>query len=263
MDCGRSFSDSQRYCSPSLPDHGNGHEGQQARTHAHRARTRTATAMRRGKGLVQVHVDDVEAHVTRTHLAENGVEIRAVVIQQPARVVHDLRHLLDAALEHAAGGRIGEHDAGGIGTDRGLQRFDIDVAIVIDRDFPDHAAAHGGGGGIGAVCGDRHDDFVARQIAARAVVGANHGDAGEFAVRAGHGRQRHALHAGDFFQHFLQFEHAGEEALARGFRRQRVAVQETRQHGVLVTGLRVVLHRARTQRIEVRVDGEVELRQPA
>ena len=125
-----------------------------------------------------------------------------------------------------------------------------------------HAAAHGGGGGIGAVRRDRHDDLVARQVAARAVIGADHGDAGELAVRAGHGRQRHALHARDFLQHLLQFEHAGEKALPGGFRRQRMAVQEARQHGVLVTGLRVVLHRARSERIEVRVDGEVELREP-
>ena len=245
-----------------LADHRNGHERQQARAHAHRARTRTAAAMRRGEGLVQVHVDDVEAHVTRTHLAENGVEVGAVVVQQAARVVDDLRHFLDAPLEHAAGGRIGEHDAGGIRTHRRLQRLDVDVAFVVDGNFLDHAAAHGGGGGIGAVRRDRHDDFVAREIAARAVIGADHRDAGEFAVRAGHGRQRHALHAGDFLQHLLQFEHAGEESLARRIRRQRMAVQETRQHRVLVTGLRVVLHRARTQRIEVRVDGEVELRQP-
>ena len=217
IDCGRSFSDSQRYLLAFLANHGNGHEGQQARAHAHRARARTAAAMRRGKRLVQVHVDDVEAHVTRTHLAENGVEIGAVVVQQPARVVHDLRHFLDATLEHAAGGRIGEHDAGGIRTHRRLQRFDVDVAIVVDRDFPDHATAHGGGGGVGAVRGDRHDDFVAREIAARAVVGADHGDAGEFAVRAGHGRQRHALHAGDFFQHLLQFVHAGEKSLSGDF----------------------------------------------
>ena len=262
MDCGRSFSVSQRVLVAVLADHGNGHEGQQARAHTHRARARTAAAVRRREGLVQVHVDDIEAHVTRAHLAEDGVEVGAVVVQQAARIVDDLRHFLDAALEHAAGGRIGQHDARGVRTHGRLERLDVDVAFVVDGNLLHHAAAHGGGGGVGAVRRDRHDDLVARQIAARAVIGTDHGDAGELAVRAGHGRQRHALHAGDFLQHLLQFEHAGEEALPGGFRRQRMAIQEPRQHGVLVTGLRVVLHRARSQWIEVRVDGEVELREP-
>ena len=101
------------------------------------------------------------------------------------------------------------------GPDRRLQRLDVDVAFVVVGNFPHHAAAHRGGGGVGAVRRVRHDDLVAREIAARAVIGADHRDAGEFAVRAGHGRQRHALHAGDFLQHLLQLEHAGEEALAR------------------------------------------------
>ena len=48
-----------------LAHHRNRHERQQPRAHTHRAGARTAAAMRRGEGLVQVHVDDVEAHVTR------------------------------------------------------------------------------------------------------------------------------------------------------------------------------------------------------
>ena len=142
-----------------------------------------------------------------------------------------------------------------------LQRLDVHVAFVVDGNFLHHAAAHGGRGGIGAVRRDRHDDFVAGEIAARAVIGADHGHAGEFAMRAGHGRERHALHAGDFLEHLLQLEHAGEETLAQRIRRQRMPVEEPGSIANGVTGLRVVLHRARSQRIEVRVDGEVELRE--
>ena len=211
---------------------------------------------------MQVHVDDVEAHVARTHLAQDGVEVGAVVIQQATRVVDDLRHFLDAPFEYAAGGRIGEHDASGVRTHGGLERLDVYVAVVVDRDLLHHAAAHGGRGGVGAMRRDGHDDLVARQVAARAMVRADHRHAGEFAVCAGHGRERDALHACDFFQHLLQLEHAGEETLAGGFRGERMAVEEPREHRVLVTRLGVVLHRARTQRVEMRVDGEIELRQP-
>ena len=62
------------------------------------------------------------------HLAEDRVEVRAVVVQQPAGLVHDARHLLDAPLEHTEGRGVGEHDAGGVRTDGGLERFEIDVA---------------------------------------------------------------------------------------------------------------------------------------
>ena len=74
---------------------------QQARTDAHRAGAGAAAAVRRREGLVQIHVDDVEAHVAGADLAENGVEIRAVVVEQAAGLVHDARHLRDPVLEHA------------------------------------------------------------------------------------------------------------------------------------------------------------------
>ena len=102
-----------------------------------------------------------------------------------------------------------------LGPTASFQRLDVDVAFVVVGNFPHHAAAHGGGGGVRAVRRVGHDDLVAREIAARAVIRADHRHAGEFAVRAGHGRERDALHARDFLQHLLQLEHAGEETLAQ------------------------------------------------
>src|SRR5580692_7593746 len=46
-----------------------------------------------------------------------------------------------------------------------------------------------------------------------AVVGADHGDTGKLALRAGHRREAHGLHAGDFLQHLLEFVHAGQKSL--------------------------------------------------
>ena len=106
-----------------------------------------------------------------------------------------------------------------------------------------------------------HHDFAARRVAARVVVGADHRHAGEFAVRAGHRRHRHAGHAGHVLEHFLQIEHAGEEALAGLVRARRMARQELRQHRQRIARARVVLHGARTERVELRVDREVLLRQ--
>jgi len=211
---------------------------------------------------VQVHVDDVEAHVAGPDLAEDGVEVGAVVIEQTARAVHDARDLADLPLEHAERGRVRQHDARGVGAHRALERREVDIALGVDRDLLDDAAAHGRGRGVRAVRGLGHDDLVAREVAARAVVGADHRHPGELAVRPGHRAQRHRAHAGDLLEHLLQFEHALQETLPLRLRRARMAREELGQHGVLVAGLRVVFHRARTERVEVRVDGEVELRQP-
>ncbi len=143
-----------------------------------------------------------------------------------------------------------------------LQRVEVDVAVRQRRDLLHRAAAHRRGGRIGAVRRVGHDDLGAGEVAARAVIGADHRHAGELALRTGHRRQRHAAHAGHFLQHLLQLVQAVQEALPRRLRRQRMPAEEPGQHRVLVTGPRVVLHRARAERVEVRVDGEVELRQP-
>ncbi len=142
-----------------------------------------------------------------------------------------------------------------------LQRLEVDVAVRLRRDFLDRAAAHRRGRRVRAVRGIGHDDLDAREILAGLVVRANHRHAGKLALRARHRRQRHAAHAGHFLQHLLQFEQDLQDALPCRFRRERMPVEQLGQHRVLVTRLRVVLHRARPERVEVRVDGEVELRQ--
>ncbi len=130
------------------------------------------------------------------------------------------------------------------------------------RDLAHLHAAHRRGRRVRAVRGVGHDDLGAREVAARAVVGADHRDAGELALGAGHRRQRDAGHAGHVLQHFLQLEEACHDALPRRSLRQRVPSQEARQHRERIAGPRVVFHRAGAERVEVRVDAEVELREP-
>ena len=86
----------------------------------------------------------------------------------------------------------------------------------------------------------------------------DHGHAGKLALRAGHGGEAHALHARDFLQHLLQLVHAGQKPLRLG--PERMPPKKFRQHGEGVACLRVVFHGAGTERIEMRVDGEIHLR---
>ena len=211
---GRSRSVSQGSRRRRRPTRGTGRIGLQPRRDAHRTRTGTAAAVGGGEGLVQVHVDDVEAHVPGPDLAQDGVEVGPVVIEQAAGRVDDAGDLLDVAVEDADGARVGEHDAGGLGADRRAQGGEVHVPVRAGRDLADAEAAHHGGGRIGAVGRVRHQDLGAGRVAAGLVVGADHGHAGELALGPGGGCQRDGVHPGDLLEHLLQLVEAGQDALA-------------------------------------------------
>ena len=61
--------------------------------------------MRGGEGLVQVEVHDVDAEVAGPGDAEDGVEVRAVVVDQPARLVDGRDDLLDVLVPQPEGVR--------------------------------------------------------------------------------------------------------------------------------------------------------------
>ena len=63
------------------------------------------------KGLVEVHVDDVEPHVPWPGDAEDRIEVGAVVVREGRRVVDRLSQFGDVLLEQAEGVRVGQHDA--------------------------------------------------------------------------------------------------------------------------------------------------------
>jgi hypothetical protein len=65
------------------------------------------------EGLVQVDVDDVEAHVPGPRDPAHGVQVRAVVVQKRSGFVEDLRDLLDVLVEEPECGRIRQHEPGG------------------------------------------------------------------------------------------------------------------------------------------------------
>ena len=132
--------------------------------------------------------------------------------------MHEARDLLDAALEHAQGRRIGQHDPGGLRAEGLAQGLKVDVAVVQRGDLADLVAAHDRGGGVGPVRGVGDEDLPPGAVAARVVVGADHRHPGELALRARRRRQRHRLHAGDVLEHLLPFVQAGQHTLGDDFR---------------------------------------------
>src|SRR5262249_1105956 len=65
---------------------GSGEEGPRRPGGGAGPRAGPAPAVGDGERLVQVHVHDVKAHVAGPGHAENGVEVGAVVVEQPADV---------------------------------------------------------------------------------------------------------------------------------------------------------------------------------
>ena len=59
----------------------------------------------------------VDAEVAGTRLADQGVHVGAIHVEERAFGVKNVGDLVDLAFEHADGGRIGEHQRSGIFVD--------------------------------------------------------------------------------------------------------------------------------------------------
>ena len=164
---------------------------------AHGAGARSAAAVGGGEGLVEVQVDQVEAHVAGADHAHDGVEVGAVVVAQAAGVVDDLGDGQDVGVEEAQGVGVGEHEGGGVGAGGRPQGLQVHAALRIGGHVDHGEAAHGGGGRVGAVGGVGDQDLGPGGISPVQVVLLHHQQGGEFPVGAGGGLEGHGVHAGD------------------------------------------------------------------
>ena len=138
------------------------------------------------------------------------------------------------------------------------QVLDVDAAVGVGRDLDDLEAGHRDRRRVGAVRGVGRQHLVAR-LAAVLVVGARQQHAGELAVRAGGGLQRDVRQTRDLCQRALQAPHQLERALRALGVLQRVQARVAGQRGDALVQARVVLHRARAERVEAGVEVEVAL----
>ena len=162
----------------------------------------------------------------------------------------------DALFEDANGTGIGDHQGGDVVGDEFAQMVGIDLAAGVGLDVLHFIAGDDHGRGIGAVGRIRNQNFAAR-VAFAFEVGANHQQAGEFALRSGGWLQRDRVHASNREQAFLQIIKDAQAALGklRGLRR--VFGGEAFQARDKFVDPRVVLHGAGTQRIHAEIDGVI------
>jgi hypothetical protein len=157
-------------------------------------------------------VDDVEAHVARPRDADDGIQVRPVVVEERAGVVEDARDLLDTLVEETERRRVGEHEAGGAVVHLRAQVGEVEVAPRVGPDPLELVAGHRHARGIGSVRRVGGDDRVALLAAVREVRAHEH-EPGELALRARGGLQGHRREPGDLGQELLEAPHELERAL--------------------------------------------------
>ena len=165
-----------------------GEKGRQTLGHRHGPGPRAPAAVGGGEGLVQVQVDDVEAHVAGPHHTQDGVEIGTVVVEETTDLVDGIGDGHDVLLEEPQGVRVGEHDPGHVLVEHRAQRLEVDTTALVARDRDDLVAAQCHRGRIGAV-GGVGDDHLVPGVPCGRVPGSHEQEAGQLAGRARRGLQ--------------------------------------------------------------------------
>ena len=163
------------------------------------------------------------------------------------------------SVEQSEGAGLREHEPGNVVAHRGPQGVQVCVPVAVRRDGDHVVSSHGRRRRVGPVGAVGNEDSRAPRVAPRKVVGPDHEHAGQLALRSRHGREARSRHAGDLCQEPLQLVHQLQCTLHRRGWLVRVNLGHAGQSGHLVVQLGVVLHRTAAKRVEVVVDGEVEL----
>ncbi len=214
-----------------------------------------AAAVRCGEGLVEVEVDDVEADVAGAALAEDGVQVRPVIVHEAAGLVGQGGDVFDAGVEEAEGVGASEHYGGDLVIERGAELVEVHEAVLVRRDRDDGESADGGACGVGAVCGIGDNDFGLRRSCG-AMIGGDQHDARKLAVCAGERLHRERRHARDFAEEAFEVV----DDLERALRENPADAELGEQRMQFAEALRVVFHRAGAEWVEAAVNAEVPAR---
>ena len=219
---------------------------------------RATAAVRGAETLVQVEVNHVEAEVAVAHAAHDRVEVRAVAVEVGPGVVDEVRDLLDALFPEPEGVRHRDHHRRDGLVQLVLDRRAVERTIGRGGDLRDSEPCHRRRRRVRAVRRVRDEDAAARLQLAAVLEGArDHEHARQLALRAGGGREADRGQARHLGEAAAQFQQDAERALRLLGGGLRVRRREARQRRHEVVDLRVVLHRARTQRIGAGVDAVI------
>ena len=171
------------------------------------------------------------------------------------------RDLGDVLLEEAQGVGVGQHDPGHVVVETLAKGGHVDQTACVRRHGHGVVAAEGHRRRVGAVGRVRNDDLVT----AAAVLGVprpHEQEPGQLARCARRGLQGGGVHARDRAQDSFQVGQQRHPPLGEPRRGRRVDVGQSGQGGGVVADLRVVLHRARPERVGTQVDGVLAVAEP-
>ena len=226
----------------------------------HRAGTGSPAAVRGRKGLVEIHVDDVKAHVAGANDAQDRIEVGAVVVEQSADLMDRRSDLRDVLLEEARRVGIGEHDPGDLGVERLSQGSEIDQTAIVGRDGGHLVAAERRRCRVRSVRRVRDQD-PSSSVAVGLVVRRHEQQPGQLTGSTSGRLEGCGRHASDLAERTFKAHHDLEPSLDETCRCSRMDIGEPWQGCDRVTQLGVVLHGARAQRIGPEVDRELPVTQ--
>ena len=168
--------------------------------------------MRRGKGLVKVQLNHVEAQITRSGFSHECVGVGAVAVQEPPLTVNNPGNLFDASLKESQGIGICQHEPGDISGHQFLEMIDVYTAFSIGAHRDGLETAQGAGGRIGAMSGIRDQDLMA-MIPSCFKVFFYHHDTGQLSMGPRCRLKGKVGHAENLAQVFSEFIHQLQTAL--------------------------------------------------
>ncbi len=218
--------------------------------HRHRATT---------EGLVRVIVHHVDPKITRPGLTQDGVHVRTIHVDQSAKLVDHAGDLANLRIENTHGVRIGHHEHSNAVIKFALEVVDINQAIGIALDGDGLKTSQGGARGVGTVSTvwNKHDRAI---LFAVAEIGGGTKQRRQFTLRAGSRLQTAEGQTRDLAEVVVQFRQQVEQALQGIVDAVRMDIHESGVAGQPFVSLRVVLHRARTKRVEVAIDRHIAVR---
>ena len=209
---------------------------------------------------------DVRADRRGAGQADLGVHVGAVHVDLAAMLVNHRADVPDVLFEHAVRRGVGHHQRRQLVAmlpRLGAQVLEVDVALAVARRHHHPQPRHRRARRVGAVRRRRNQDDVALALAGGLLVGADGHQAGELALSAGVGLQRHGREPGDPAERLFQLAEHLRVSLGLLARHEGMDARELRPGNRQHLGGGVQLHRARAERDHRRVEADVLPLEPA
>ena len=196
------------------------------------------------EGLVEVEVNGIKAHQSGRGDAEDGVEVRTVIIHLAAGHVDDFTGCFDVSFKQTQGVGVGDHHRRRGFIRHRCKRIQIHSAVLETGDFNNLETGHGGAGWVRAVSRIGNDDLGSLVFSTQTEVLLNATNGRKFALGTCHGLEGDLVHACTDLEHVLHLIENREQALQVMLGLVWVNVRNTRELGNDFVDPRVVLHRA-------------------